>query len=71
MLLLASGASLTFAETGWMFPPAFPSRLLKKALGNRLPHGRGSVSTCKQAILILSRAREQADFGLFQHPASA
>jgi hypothetical protein len=32
------------------------SRMLKKAGGDRLPHGRGSVSTCKQALAILSRA---------------
>jgi uncharacterized protein (TIGR03790 family) len=29
---------------------------------HRLPHGRGSVSTSKPAIAILSRAREQAGF---------
>jgi hypothetical protein len=48
----------------------WPSSVLKKTPGNRLPHGCGSASMCKQAILILSRAREQADFGLFQYPAS-
>jgi hypothetical protein len=46
------------------------SRMLKKAFGDRLPRGRGSVNTCKHALAILSRAREQAGFCLFQHPAS-
>ncbi len=46
------------------------SRLLKKAFGDRLPHGRGSVNTCKHAVAILSRAREQAVYGLFQRPVS-
>jgi len=41
-----------------------PRRRLKKAVWDRLSHGRGSVNT------ILSRAREQAGFRLFQHPAS-
>ncbi len=27
---------------------------------NRLPHGRGSVSTSKRAVPILNRARKQA-----------
>jgi hypothetical protein len=43
--------------------------LLKMASGNRLPHGRGSVSTRKRAVTNLSRAREQAVFGLFQQAA--
>ena len=41
---------------------------MKKAVSYRLPHGRGSVTTRKHAVTILSRAREQAVFGLFQHP---
>ncbi len=45
------------------------NRLMKKAFGDRLPHGRGSVKTCKHAVAILSRAREQAVYCLFQHPA--
>ena len=45
------------------------NRLMKKAFGDRLPHGRGSVNTCKHAVAILSRAREQAVYCLFQHPA--
>ena len=44
------------------------SRLLKKAVRDRLPYGRGSVNTCRHAAAILSRARKQADFRLFQHP---
>ena len=28
----------------------------QKAFGDRLPHGRGSVNTCKHAVAILSRA---------------
>ncbi len=44
------------------------SRLMKKAFGDRLPHGRGSVNTCKHAVAILSRAREQAVYCLFQRP---
>ncbi len=42
---------------------------LKKAVGDRLPYGRGSVNTCKHAVMVMSRACEQAVFGLFQHPA--
>jgi hypothetical protein len=45
-------------------------RMLKKAVGDRLPDGRGSVNNCKQALAILSRARKQAEFCLFEHPAS-
>jgi hypothetical protein len=33
------------------------------AVGDLLPHGRGSVSTRNRAVAILSRAREQAGFG--------
>ncbi len=43
---------------------------MKKAFGDRLSHGRGSVNTCKHAVAILSRAREQAVYCLFQHPVS-
>ena len=44
--------------------------MLKEDSAGKLPHGRGSVSGRKQAIKILSRARKQALFGLFQHPSS-
>ena len=47
------------------------SRLLTKASSGPLPDGRGSVSCSKHASTILSRARKQAAFGLFQQPASA
>jgi hypothetical protein len=47
--------------------PSF-SRLLKKTFGPPLPHGRGSVNSCKHGIAILSRAREQAGFSVFQQP---
>jgi len=42
----------------------------KRPVGDRLPHGRSSVNTYKHALAILSRAREQADFGLFSTQAS-
>jgi hypothetical protein len=41
------------------------SEVAEKVFGNRLPHGRGSVSTCKHAVPILSRARKQAIFAFF------
>jgi dolichyl-phosphate-mannose-protein mannosyltransferase len=34
-----------------------------------LPHGRGSVTRCKNAGVFLSRARQRAVLALFQHPA--
>ncbi len=39
-----------------MRSPLRTNRLMKKACGDRLPHGRGSVNTCKHAVAILSRA---------------
>jgi hypothetical protein len=38
--------------------------------GHRLPDGRGSVSTCKQVVTILSRARQQAGFGFISTPTN-
>jgi hypothetical protein len=32
------------------------NKLRKTVLGDRLPHGRGSVNTCKYLLAILSRA---------------
>ncbi len=52
-------------------PDGSSNRLMKKAFGDRLPNGRGSVNTCKQPVAILSRVREQAVYCLFQHPAKA
>ena len=43
----------------------------KRLLGDRLPNGRGSVNTCKHAVAILSRAREQAVYCLYQQPVRA
>ena len=42
--------------------------MLKKALGLPLRYRRGSVSVCKHMDTFLSRARQQAVLGLFQHP---
>jgi hypothetical protein len=43
--------------------------MLRNALGTPLPHGHGSVHIGKQLLAIMSRAREQAGFGLFQQTA--
>jgi hypothetical protein len=48
-----------------------PNSGLKTATWPPLPHGRGSVSAFKRVDAFLSRARQQAVFGLFQHPARA
>jgi hypothetical protein len=36
------------------------SKGASQGFGDRLPHGRGSVKTCKHALATLSRAREHA-----------
>jgi hypothetical protein len=45
------------------------NRMLKKALRRPLRHRRGSVNTCDHVAAFVSRARQQAIHGLFQHPA--
>src|SRR5690349_8786754 len=39
----------------------------KKFVERPLPHGRGSLSSSKPAAPTMSRARQQAVFGLFPH----
>ncbi len=66
-----SGKPIDSALRTMMLDPAagWSSRMLKKAFGDRLPNGRGSANTCKHAVAILSRAREQAVYRLYQQPA--
>ncbi len=43
--------------------------MVKKADGERLPYGRGSVNIREDTDAIPSVARALADSGLFHHPA--
>jgi len=36
------------------------------AVGDRLPHGRGSVNTYQRAVAILNRARSKRILGFFR-----
>ena len=39
-------------------PRSLSQQAAEKVVWNRLPHGRGSVNTCKHAFATMSRARQ-------------